>query len=327
MDRFSEIYRIQKEFTDKLFKEKFNVTLEEIREDKKLLIHWIKEYILCLVKEATEMLDEVDWKSHTSKDSVDIKDNFLEEGVDVFKYLLGLLQVTGFTEKEIYDKFISKSRVVENKFKQDQLIKKINKEEDAQIAFVDIDGILATWPETFIDFVNNKLDLNSVVYKTYPSIVELEDRRNLYDLKREYRLSSVKRAMELIPGASELLNKLKGFGYYIILITARPYKEIFRIYSDTLYWLEKNNLCFDGIIWEQDKEKYIIEHFDKDKVAFCIDDAIENVNKLHQNGFEVYHVDNLLMYESYDSMIKDKNDRLHKDIKSFSSVKELIKYL
>ena len=138
MDKFSEIYRIQKEFTDKLFKEKFNITLEEIREDKKLLIHWIKEYILCLVKEATEMLDEVDWKSHTSKDSVDIKDNFLEEGVDVFKYLLGLLQVTGFTEKEIYDKFISKSRVVENKFKQDQLIKKINKETSNKIIVLSV---------------------------------------------------------------------------------------------------------------------------------------------------------------------------------------------
>ena len=105
------------------------------------------------------------------------------------------------------------------------------------------------------------------------------------------------------------------------------YREIFRIYGDTLDWLGKNNLCFDGIIWEQDKEKYIIEHFDNDKVAFCIDDAIENVNKLHQNGFEVFLVDNDLMYESYESMIREKNNRLLEGIKSFSSVKELIEYL
>jgi len=59
------------------------------------------------------------------------------------KYLFGIIQINGFTVEEIFDKFITKSRVVEAKFEQEQKIKEIKKS-DRKIAFIDIDGILAT---------------------------------------------------------------------------------------------------------------------------------------------------------------------------------------
>ena len=88
MDRLEEIYNIQKKFTEKFFKVKYNIDYSKIIEDKELTIKWNKEFILATIKEASELLDEVDWKSHVDKDGDDVKDNLLEEGIDTLKYLL-----------------------------------------------------------------------------------------------------------------------------------------------------------------------------------------------------------------------------------------------
>jgi len=108
-DRFEEIYAVQAKFTEKFFREKFNRGwLKGLTKNNKELIKWNKEYILSIIKEVTELLDEINWKMHTDKDDEDVKDNFLEEGIDAMKYLLGLLYINGFTADDIYNKFIEK---------------------------------------------------------------------------------------------------------------------------------------------------------------------------------------------------------------------------
>jgi hypothetical protein len=119
MDKFEKMYSIQEKFTKEFFDENEGYDISEIPNDKAKRIFWSKDYILMLIKEVTEMLDEIDFKSHKSKTTEDDLDNFLEEGIDVMKYLLGLLIINGFSVDEIYNKFISKSKLVEQKFKQE----------------------------------------------------------------------------------------------------------------------------------------------------------------------------------------------------------------
>ena len=141
MDRLKEVFKIQKDFTNRFF-EKQGLSLNEVMKDKELKIKWNKEYVLALSKEVYEVLDEIDWKMHTSKDSEDVNDNVLEECVDVLKYLFGIIQLNGFSVDDLYEKFIDKSKVVEAKFNQEEVMKKI-KSSDKKIAFIDIDGVLA----------------------------------------------------------------------------------------------------------------------------------------------------------------------------------------
>ncbi len=109
MDKFDEMFGIQKDFTKKFFKSK-KLSLEGISNNKEELVKWNKEYILALIAEATEVLNEVDWKMHKNTEMpVDARDRLLEESVDVMKFLLGLMIVNGFSCEEIYSKFISKS--------------------------------------------------------------------------------------------------------------------------------------------------------------------------------------------------------------------------
>ena len=42
--------------------------------------------------------------------------------------------------------------------------------------------------------------------------------------------------------------------------------------------------------------KYIINNFEPEQVAFCVDDDISNANKLNDNGFKVYLRKNLGIY-------------------------------
>ena len=123
MDKLKEIFKIQEEFTEKFFK-KQGLSVNEVRNNKELRIKWNKEYVLALSKEVYEVLDEIDWKMHTSKNTEDVSDNVLEECVDVLKYLFGIIQLNGFSVDQLYEKFIDKSNVVEAKFHQEEVMDK-----------------------------------------------------------------------------------------------------------------------------------------------------------------------------------------------------------
>jgi dimeric dUTPase (all-alpha-NTP-PPase superfamily) len=115
-DRLKEMYEIQKQFTKKFFKSQ-GLSIDDIANNKEELVKWNKEYILALIAEATEVLNEVDWKMHKKMNlPTDARDRLLEESIDVLKFLLGLMIVNGFTCDDIYQKFISKSLVVVKKF-------------------------------------------------------------------------------------------------------------------------------------------------------------------------------------------------------------------
>lgn len=118
VDKLEEIYELQKSFTERFFKEKQNLTLEDVRNDKNRLVKWNKEYILALIAEATEVLNEVDWKMHKQMNLPnDARERLLEESIDVMKFLLGLMIVNGFSLDDIYSMFKSKSQVVEKRLK------------------------------------------------------------------------------------------------------------------------------------------------------------------------------------------------------------------
>ena len=291
------MYKTQLEFTRKFFKEKHGIDLSDIEKDKVLQIKWNKEYILALIKECTEILDELDWKMHTTKTSEEVHDNILEECIDVQKYLLGLMILNGFDREQIEQKFFDKSAVVEAKFQQEASIKKI-KESKQPIVFCDIDGVLADWPGEMIRFAS-KIERQNLCDVRY--MQKQLGRKRMNEIQKQYRLSGIKARMRLKEfNCGKVLKRLKEEGFAIILITARPYKKIFRIYSDTLIWLKDSDIPFDAIIWENEKEKYIINNFDTEQVTCIIDDNIDNIKKLDECNFKTYCVFNALLSDTVD---------------------------
>ena len=72
---------------------------------------------MALIVEATEVLNEVDWKMHKSMNQAEDDNKILEESIDVMKFLFGLMIINGFSLDQIYNKFKEKSDIVEKRFK------------------------------------------------------------------------------------------------------------------------------------------------------------------------------------------------------------------
>ena len=47
--------------------------MSQIPKVPEMSVKWNKEYILAIIKEASELLDELNWKMHVNKDEEDIK--------------------------------------------------------------------------------------------------------------------------------------------------------------------------------------------------------------------------------------------------------------
>ena len=194
MDRLKEIFEIQKSFTKKFF-EKQGLSVNDILKDKELKVKWNKEYVLALSKEVYEVLDEIDWKMHTSKNTEEVNDNVLEECVDVLKYLFGIIQLNGFSVEDLHQKFIDKSKVVEAKFNQEDVMDKI-KASNKKIAFIDIDGVLADWPGGFLKWAG---------YESLTQFKSQVDKKEQYKIKFQKTRKGSKRQLEAFSYQTKLV--------------------------------------------------------------------------------------------------------------------------
>jgi len=236
-----------------------------------------KDYILHLIKEATEILDELAcWKMHRASKGEVIRGNELEEIVDTLKYTLGLAQVLGFTFEELETAFMQKSMVVNQRFDQERSLPQLR---DEPCVLVDVDGVLSDYPRCFHAWVvDNGFDARLTVS-------DLLYRENV---KKAYRESGAKANQPVLPGAHDLLDAIWEEKAKIILLTMRPYAQHYRIYPDTLLWLKKNGLQYDAILWAKDKGLDALKNFTR--ILLAIDDDDSNLHLYKKAGIPAVKV-------------------------------------
>lgn len=283
-DQGRELWNIQKEFNDKFFETKGGWP------ESDQLVSVSKDFAIHLIKEATEVLDELSFKMHRKKRDEADRMNVLEEMVDIQKFLWGWAQVWGFTWDDFAEEFRRKSAVVEQRFAQERSLPEL---ESHPCVLVDIDGVLADWQEGFINWLGCSEDLDVPYFETRHALrLWYENEAGVKrqeEIKRLFRQSGAKRNLAVLPGARELLNLIRHESLLkIILLTNRPYDEHFRIYGDTLEWIEKNSLPYDAIIWAKDKGFEAVKTFKN--VAWAIDDKAKNVTRLREAGITTVHV-------------------------------------
>jgi len=302
---FEEAFKIQKAFTEKLFKEKYDKNIANFTRDERL--RWSKEYILSSAKEIFEMLDELNWKTHRYINKEDSMDNFAEEGIDAFKFLLNLFIINGFDADYFYTKFLEKSIVVDIRYEQEKQLKEAKSSSRVYVAF-DIDGILNDYPLNFIRYFN-------YLGFDYKSIDEFKsiDIVSYTAVKKKFRMAGEERNCKPNMPGIELLKKAQDSGYGIILLTARPFNKITRLFFDTIQWLKDNEIHYDFLFFAEEKEEYLINNFNKESIKCVIDDQIDNANKLCK-FFETYLVFNNALYEEDDLRYANKIINVVKDI-------------
>lgn len=227
--------------------------------------------------------------------------------VDAFKYFLCICNYYNI-DKDKFDEFFKlKSIYVKNRFILKEIIDNTNKYRN--IVLIDIDGILANYPDYFINKFN---EVNHTNYKNYNDI-PVKDRDFYKDI---YRKSGEKANIPLCKNAKQFLHNLRNNGYTIILFTNRPVYLYKNITIDTIKWALKNELEFDTILYSENKMLDVIKKFDKNSIKFYIEDNYNNALNINNLGIKTYLLKTKLNKD------KIKNDNNIIVINDLTQVKE-----
>jgi len=259
-----------------------------------------KQLILELQSEVMEFLRELNYKLHRKTNQQVIESNLIEEWIDIFKYWLAIGNVWGWTPEDFIREFERKSEVVWQRYEQEHTDVNIGRDWVA----LDIDGVLADYPRSFQNFIQRHTGVYIELqgYDLYHEYGDVIGHEKVAELKNQYRETGEKLRIPLCEGAVDFCNQIHSAGYSIVFLTARPYKQYKRIYSDTLTWLEKNGLKKSGdmIIFDEDKNYRAVRELPE--IKFMVEDNGKFAVNIAQLGLPVYLVD-----KKYNQGIEHKN--------------------
>lgn len=171
-----------------------------------------------------------------------------------------------------------------------------------------MDGVLNYYPECWTNFINRETELN---FKDKD-----EGKKGLMPneyalLKDKYRRSDFKANLRVRNDAVKLLRHLRDEGYFILIVTRRPFEDYSLLADMTRKWLEKNNIPFDAL------EKKSIDLLKKfPSVDFHVDDEVEDANHIAKAGYKVF----LFRQECNKGV-------MHPNIIRINDLKEILVYL
>lgn len=262
-----------------------NLTLEKKQE-------YTKEYVLHLLSEANSLLETINWKMHHKKDVEVSRSDLVFETIDVWKYLLSIILIWDITPEEFLEAYYEKSQLVEQRY-----VQEFSDRSGKDIVICDIDGVLSNYPHDFLEFVKNQLstDSESLVKFSSDDVDQIDlyqylsgvvSQEFLGECKHLYRSTGMSRRESVIDGAREFLVKLKEEGYYVVLLTSRPFDKYRSLFVDTYVWLESNRIPFDMILSDSKKRGKVVKFLKTSNVKFVVDDdprivsGLESVNDL-----------------------------------------------
>jgi len=280
-DRLSKMWETQLKFNKNFF-DPGKLTLEQKQQRT-------KDTILYLQSELNELLNEINFKEHRRTKEVR-EDKLIEELIDVQKYVFCLAQIWNIKPDKYYNEFERKSLVVAQRYLQEMKLKLL---EDKNVVGVDLDNVLCDWNSSFIKFVKqhgfviteNELNLNSFKNLTNEKFKEL---------KHKFRLSGLKKKLRVCDGAKELTHTLKKLKYTIIILSARPVKSYPTLFADTIEWLNNNDIKYDAVYFDDNKNNTIVKEFPGMK--FFVEDTLDYANSIAKKGYKMF-----LLNKNYNS--------------------------
>ena len=271
------LFKIQKEFSDKFFNAD-NMSQEE-KESKTL------ELVASMHCEISSLLSSTNFKSHVpDRAAVDLN-RIKYESVDVFRYLLAILNLWSVSSEEFLSAFEEKNCYLEMRHRLHQ-----REWSDEPVLIVDIDDVILPFREYFTQWLVNEkgipADSESVEYYHTQGI--LESGFLPEQLFEEFiDIGKLKIAPPCLQTINQL-NKLHDAGFWIHLLTARPSSNL-KCFYDTAYWLSTTTLKFHRIDHTPEKFLWVSksEYYQKSKIVCAIDDSPKHSLEYAKHGIQV----------------------------------------
>jgi len=279
MDRLNDIWEIQRRFNENFISSSASIDAK---------VAYTKEMLLHIVAEIDELLNSTGkWKNFRFSKEKPTISGIVEEAVDIWKFLLNILIVFDVKPGEFFEEFKRKSIVVEERYKWEKLLRDIKPTD--KVAALDLDGVLARYPENWIEFVNRELGTNYTIkdFEFCEAPLPQIPRQKYYELKHKFREEGWESLhVWVFEDAPVFTRKLKEMGYKIVILSARPYKKYKRIQADTIQWMKRFHISYDAFLWDNEKHMRILEEVPN--LSFMVEDDLKIANEVGALGYKVF---------------------------------------
>ncbi len=152
-----------------------------------------------------------------------------------------------------------------------------------KICSIDLDDILNYYPACWVDFINRETGLN---FKNKAEAIKALSPEKYHSLKDRYRKSEFKANLPIRESALDLVECLRGRGYFIVVVTSRPFENYPQLADVTAKWLAKNNIPYDMLVGKSDLLSGKLLYFD-----FHVDDEMEDANLIAEVAHSAFLFD------------------------------------
>lgn len=146
------------------------------------------------------------------------------------------------------------------------------------VVALDVDGTMAVYHPHFIEFAGKwfgkefSLDYSGSVSLAQYLGVSLEEYRQC---KAAYRQGGNKRFMPTYAGVRKVNRLLREMGVEVWVTTTRPYLRFDSTDPDTREWLRRNEIHYEGLLYDDDKYDRLLEIVGADRVVAVVEDDPE----------------------------------------------------
>jgi len=195
------------------------------------------------------------------------------ECADVLKTMLAQAQLHGVTLGELVDAFTQKTEAVRQK----ALAEHLELSESCRVLCVDVDDVIC-------DLEPWRDELKKLGPVEAAAALRLEASE---DMKNAFYSGGRFREMAAVPGAAEGLARVSAAGVKIVLITARPQWQYKRLHSDTVYWLNREGMTYDLLLFSRNKVEAVYDHVRPAWPIAFVEDHPVNADAIAEAGIQV----------------------------------------
>ncbi len=157
----------------------------------------------------------------------------------------------------------------------------------------DIDGTLSDYHGSFARFAWRYWGMKVVGYEPWDGTGEFEGylqitKAQYREAKLAFRQGGNKRWAPVYPGARELSEAVHEAGGEFWVATTRPWQRLDNIDPDTQWWLKRNGIEVDGLLYGDNKYDLLVEAVDKTRIVGVLDDLVDQYHKAWSHGLPAY---------------------------------------
>lgn len=256
-----------------------------------------KELALGLYEEVAELVRRVDRSRYHILQPQPVVESgqVAHDTAEALKMLVALSALNGVSGDLLADAFDRVTKVVDDKWRGQN----IALSREVNVLLCDLDGVVFDWQVAFREFARARgVEIPFGGFND-PALEPLKD---------EFDRSGGYLTIPPMSGAVEALTELRRMGVTLVIVTARPYQRIKRVYGDTLEACERIGLKYDHALFFRDKAEAArrvspanIVGMVEDRAKHAIEVALAGVKVFKMPGCESHeHVSHPNIHELTD---------------------------